>query len=310
MNCANHPDIPNAAFCRTCGKPLCATCSRPVQGVIYCESCLGERLHGTQPPIQPPPTAAGFVSSTTQPYSATGSGPNPTVAGILAGIFPFGVGSVYTGQYAKGLAHLGIFVLLIVMVASNVPWYMHMFFGIGIAFFIVYQISDAVRSAQAIQTGQPAPDPFGLGQTFSPGRKVDSSKIPLGAVILIGLGVLFLLQNLMDFDVGDIWPLILIGLGLWLGATRLGLTGSPSSCNSRTLMGPAILITIGGLFLLEHLRGPGFGSTWPILLLVIGLIKLLGSNPRPPMAPMPPVPPGSGPMQGEVQPPSSEVRNG
>ncbi len=47
MNCATHTDIPAVAYCRTCGKPLCATCSRDVQGVIYCESCLAERLHGT-----------------------------------------------------------------------------------------------------------------------------------------------------------------------------------------------------------------------------------------------------------------------
>src|SRR5207244_2117669 len=119
MNCANHPDIPAVAYCRTCGKPLCANCTRSVQGVIYCETCLADRLHGTQPPITPPPpTTTGFVSSTTQPYTpgvGPSTGPNPTVAGILAGIFPFGVGAVYTGQYAKGLAHLGIFVLLIVL---------------------------------------------------------------------------------------------------------------------------------------------------------------------------------------------------
>jgi LiaF transmembrane domain/B-box zinc finger len=319
MNCATHSDAQAVAYCRTCGKPLCANCTRSVQGVIYCESCLAERLHGAQPPGTAPP-AAGFVSSSSQPYTnqpytqGTGpnAGPNPTVAGILAGLFPFGVGAVYTGQYAKGLAHLGIFVLLIIVQSSDVPWFMHVFFGLAIAFFIVYQIADAVRTARAVQTGQPAPDPFGLGQTFSPGQKVDTSKIPLGAVILIGLGVLFLLSNVMNFDIGDLWPLILIGLGLWLGATRLGLTGrAPASgCTSRTLMGPAVLITIGGLFLLERAHGPGFGRTWPILLLVIGLIKLLGTSHSGSVPP--PIPPasGSGPIQGEVQPPSSEVHNG
>jgi len=320
MNCATHGDVQAVAYCRTCGKPLCANCTRSVQGVIYCESCLAERLHGVMPPLPPPPTSAGFVSSPgtvpPPPYETSTSGPNPTVAGILAGIFPFGVGAVYTGQYAKGLAHLGIFVLLIVMVSSNIPWYMHMFFGIGIAFFCVYQIADAVRTARAIQTGQPAPDPFGLGQTFSAGGKVDTGKIPFGAVILIGLGVLFLLQNVMDFDIGHIWPLILIGVGVWLGATRLGLLGSagysPARLNPRAIMGPAILITVGFLFLLEQTSGPGFGRTWPILLLVIGLIRLLATTHHDPgngQPPMPP-PPGTGKIQGEVQPPSSEVQNG
>ena len=54
MNCANHSDIAAVAFCRTCGKPLCQTCTRDVRGVIYCESCLAARLDGTAP-------AAGFV---------------------------------------------------------------------------------------------------------------------------------------------------------------------------------------------------------------------------------------------------------
>ncbi|PYX18961.1 MAG: hypothetical protein DMG87_13265, partial [Acidobacteria bacterium] len=33
MNCANHPAIQAAAYCRTCGKALCTNCTRPVQGV-------------------------------------------------------------------------------------------------------------------------------------------------------------------------------------------------------------------------------------------------------------------------------------
>ena len=61
MNCANHPDIAPVAYCRTCGKPLCANCTRDVKGVIYCENCLADRLQGIQPTIVPP--AAGFVSS-------------------------------------------------------------------------------------------------------------------------------------------------------------------------------------------------------------------------------------------------------
>jgi hypothetical protein len=314
MNCANHPDIPAVAYCRTCGKPLCANCTRSVQGVIYCEGCLADRLHGNQPPVTPPPnTSAGFVSSSAQSNTATS--PNPTVAGILGGI-PIGVGAVYTGQYAKGLVHLGIMVLLIVMVSMNEPWYMHLFFAACIAFFWVYQINDAVSSARAIQSGQPAPDPFGLGQTFSPNQKIDTSKIPIGAAVLIGLGVIFLLSTVMDFDIGDLWPLILIGLGLWLGATRLGLTGrnALTTTNPRMLMGPAVLLTLGTLFLLERMHGPGFHRTWPILLLVIGVIKLMGANQpnvnmQPPIQP-PTVPSTSGPIEGEVQPPSSEVRNG
>lgn len=47
-------------------------------------------------------------------------------------------------------------------------------------------------------------------------------------------------------------------------------------CTLRSLMGPAIIITIGVLFLLSEMRGRyfDFSNTWPVILLVIGAIKL------------------------------------
>src|SRR3954471_6632872 len=134
MNCANHPDVEKVAFCRTCGKPLCANCTRSVHGVIYCESCLAARLEGVQPNVAAP--ASGFVGATPAaipvPVPVPVAGPNPGLAGVL-GAIPFGVGAVYCGQYVKGLVHLGIFVFLLIAVSSDVPWYMHTAFGLSIA---------------------------------------------------------------------------------------------------------------------------------------------------------------------------------
>ena len=51
-----------------------------------------------------------------------------------------------------------------------------------------------------------------------------------------------------------------------------------SRCRAHGYMGPAVLITIGVLFLLDqmgHMHWMDFGFTWPALLIVIGLIKLL-----------------------------------
>jgi hypothetical protein len=61
------------------------------------------------------------------------------------------------------------------------------------------------------------------------------------------------------------------------------------------LTGPAVLITIGTLILIEHLHGPSFHRTWPIILLMIGLVRLLEMNNRPTwpsggQMPMPPDP--------------------
>jgi len=60
----------------------------------------------------------------------------------------------------------------------------------------------------------------------------------------------------------------------------------------RAIRGPIILITVGVLFALQSFNIYGFDQTWPVLLIVIGLLSLLGRS-----APQPPAP-GPG-----VQPP-------
>lgn len=47
-------------------------------------------------------------------------------------------------------------------------------------------------------------------------------------------------------------------------------------CTIRGLMGPAIIIAVGVLFLLDQVRGGyfSFGNTWPVILIVIGAISL------------------------------------
>ena len=88
-------------------------------------------------------------------------------------------------------------------------------------------------------------------------------------------------------------------------------------CTIRSLMGPAIIITVGVLFLLDQIRGGNFsfGNTYPVILIVIGVISLAAaassteghvSGPVPPAVPgapgsVPTVPqkqfPGQGPGQ-------------
>ncbi|HEV2114462.1 MAG TPA: DUF5668 domain-containing protein [Terriglobales bacterium] len=319
MNCAVHQETPAVAYCRTCGKALCAACKRDVRGVIYCENCLAQRLQDVMPPAGAP--APGVVP-TGPVMMVPPSGPNPALAAVLAAFFPFGVGAVYCGQYAKGLAHMIIFAFLVWGASTNAgPGPL---FGLAIAFFVVYQIVDAYRSAKALQLGQPAPDPFGLGQVLGTGSKAKIANVPTGALILIALGVLFLLGNLGLFEFhtfNRLWlPVLLIGLGVWIFVRRYGMLGDPmvgcgcAQCRTRGLMGPAILVTLGGLFLLSAVDVVSFGRTWPVLLLVIGLIKVLQSNapttghmqppPPPPaggaQAPPPPPPPAEGEVSGEV----------
>jgi hypothetical protein len=88
-----------------------------------------------------------------------------------------------------------------------------------------------------------------------------------------------------------------------------------SRCTIHGLMGPAIITTLGILFLLSELgRGYfSFGHTFPILFIVIGTILLASavapmdghvSTPvvsGPPIAPAPPAAPPPGPYTGQRQ---------
>ena len=50
-------------------------------------------------------------------------------------------------------------------------------------------------------------------------------------------------------------------------------------CTIRSLLGPAVVVTIGVLFLLQEVRGGAFdfGNTYPFILIVIGAILLASS---------------------------------
>src|ERR1700685_1793134 len=69
-------------------------------------------------------------------------------------------------------------------------------------------------------------------------------------------------------------------------------------CTIRSLLGPAVIVTVGVLFLLQQMRGGyfDFGNTYPVILVVIGAILLASS-----LAPMDghifstPVPPAAAP---------------
>lgn len=49
-------------------------------------------------------------------------------------------------------------------------------------------------------------------------------------------------------------------------------------CWMHGLWGPAMLITLGLLFMLDNLNVADFGRTWPLILIVIGGLKVLQSS--------------------------------
>ena len=77
----------------------------------------------------------------------------------------------------------------------------------------------------------------------------------------------------------------------------------------RAIRGPITLITLGVLFALQNFTRFGFDQTWPVLLIVFGLLSLLqrgAAPPRPQMPPVPPPPPRGYASTGYAQSPYAQ----
>jgi Domain of unknown function (DUF5668)/B-box zinc finger len=197
MNCAVHSNVEATGFCRNCGKALCPECTRDVGGALYCEPCLAAKV---ATPLLPHPSS---------------SASNPALAMVL-GFIP-GLGAVYNGQYMKAAIHVLIFGGLVAALSSDMPGGIDAFFGIALAAFVCYMPLDAYRTAKARTLGEPEPPNLLDG----PGRK------PVGAFVLIGIGVLLLMGNFgwLQHDWFEkSWPVALIVIGGWLLWDRMKAT--------------------------------------------------------------------------------------
>jgi hypothetical protein len=56
----------------------------------------------------------------------------------------------------------------------------------------------------------------------------------------------------------------------------------------RALLGPLLLIVTGALFLLDYSGGYRVSQTWPVLLILLGVVKVLEYLVAPPPRPRPP----------------------
>jgi cell wall-active antibiotic response 4TMS protein YvqF len=131
-----------------------------------------------------------------------------------SGVVP-GLGAVYNGQYAKALVHLLIFAGLISLIDADIAGGLDAAAGIALACFIFYMPIEAYRTAKARLMGTPEPE--GMINVDSTSAK------PIGAIVLIGMGVLLLMRN-FDFLNREwfqkTWPIALIGFGVWLAWDR------------------------------------------------------------------------------------------
>ncbi len=208
MKCAVHAEVDAVRYCRNCGKALCEECKREVRGVVYCEECLAAAV--LAPSSQAPPAAAPV------PPGA----PSPGLA-LALGFIP-GVGAIYNGQYLKGFIQIVIIGGIIALLnQGNIPGAEPML-GLGLAAVWVYMVVDAYRTAKAKCCGMPVADDWALGSGAT------GARFPVGPIILIGVGVLFLLNTMGVFEHlfrFYFWPIALILLGVLLLIRRMSPGG-------------------------------------------------------------------------------------
>lgn len=263
MNCVNHPDVPVSAYCQNCGKAMCAACMRSVGGVIYCEPCLAERLGMSGAGATGASASYPGVVAPSGPHPGTAFvlGFIPGVGAMYNGQFIKGLVHVVVFIILIGMTeHVGIFGILI---AAWIAYQVFDAFETAKARrdgrplpdpFGINDLGNRMGipmggpvsgagpagpaatnygAAQGFTGGQVPPPPAGFADPYAappvpppPAQYCGWGRgAPVGALILIGLGVLFLLNTLdvFHFDwFGRLWPVLLIcfGVALFLKRTR------------------------------------------------------------------------------------------
>lgn len=283
MKCTEHPAADATAYCQHCGKPLCALCVRTWGERALCEPC-----HAS-------------AAAATAAESASRSMPHPALAAVL-GFIP-GVGAMYNGQLAKALAHVVIFAIFVVLSHVSV------IFALLIPAWVLYQVFEAYQTAKARVEGKPVPDHLGLNEISTrwlgglpaepietrsapPGRVIDTaepnaaspsrSREPAWAIVLIVAGLLLLSRTLGIFEaqwLSRTWPILLVLFGIWL-LTRNLLEVSRTKAMSggkkitHAVRGPSFLILLGALWSLDRWNVLSFRQSWPLFLILGGLLIL------------------------------------
>lgn len=265
MNCYLHPDIAAAAYCRSCGRPLCATCQRPAEGTVFCQEHLpvlsnpgfSDPAFANPPqnarsytdpinnpmnnPINNPSAASNPYFQTAQPAGVVDAASTSPVLAFLLGWIP-GVGAIYNGQYMKGLVHAIIFGLIITLLSNSEGSGAQPLFGVTLAAFAIYMPFEAFHTARRRRLGVAVDEWSSLVA-----RNRYTSRTPIGPIVLILLGVLFLLDTLRVIEFRELaryWPVLLIVVGAFMlynrvnGPAQIIPPTAPPFDNSSNFSGP------------------------------------------------------------------------
>ncbi len=141
------------------------------------------------------------------------------------------------------------------------------------------------------------------------------SRFPTGAIVLIGLGVVFLIGNsglFRGFPVHRLIPFLLIGVGVWLFVRKMTEMGGGLADDGtagyrvrlfRAARGPVWIVLVGVLFLLDSFGILSWGRSWPLFIIVGGLMTFFERTAysaavptQYPYGPPPPAPAGAEPV--------------
>ena len=134
------------------------------------------------------------------------------------------MGAIYNGQYAKGLIHVVVFGTLISLANSSEVRDMTPIFVILSLVWVPYMAFEAYHTAMRRLQG-------GVVDEFSsliPSPN-NSSGLPIGPLLLMGLGVLFLLNNfdiIHFYQIAKFWPVALIAIGAYMLYERSQVGGA------------------------------------------------------------------------------------
>jgi hypothetical protein len=225
MNCFNHSDTPAVAYCRACGKALCNDCKRTAQGTIFCdEHAPAAAIEGAirQAVVDRIAEKTAAAAGSPSPASSVATGDVSPGLACLLGFIP-GVGAIYNGQYAKGLVHAIVFGLLVSITSSGTAGDLEPLFGILIGVWVMYMALEAYHTARKRRAGEPVDE-------FSSILDVHGQRggFPVGAITLIGLGVLLLLSTTDVIQLRYLlryWPVLLILMGAYMLYARIAGDG-------------------------------------------------------------------------------------
>jgi TM2 domain-containing membrane protein YozV len=259
MDCVNHIGVNAAAYCQNCGKALCSGCVRNAAGgQLLCEPCM-MAWQSYQQPFATPPLASG-----PNPWVAGSLGVIPGVGAMYNGQFFKGfihviVFAVLISITSRINGLFGIFIAAWVFYQSFEAFHTAKALRDGQPLpdpFGLNEVGNWLNLGTRPQNpGQPGVGPTPAGPVAGAGQAPYAGQVPgayqppfapppagfpdpnaplpvywrrrepVGAIVLIALGILFLLAQLDVFHgrlLEFTWPLFLIALGAWLIVRRLG----------------------------------------------------------------------------------------